>query len=194
VLDVREAIDFEAGHLVGSINIGLGGKYATWCGAVLSHAAPIVVVAEPGQEEEAVMRLGRIGFDNVAGYLDQGTAALVPHPELVRTVDRVTAVALHELLGGANPPAVLDVRTAAERAAGRLADSVWIPLNQLRDRLEEVPRDRTVAIHCEGGYRSAIAASLLAAAGRTHIMDVVGGFKAWAASDLPVEQLTGASA
>ena len=94
LVDVREAADFEGAHLAGAINIGLQGKYATWCGSILSHEQPIVVIAGPGSEEEAVMRLGRIGFDNVAGYLRDGMAALESRPELVRVIARITAPAL----------------------------------------------------------------------------------------------------
>jgi glyoxylase-like metal-dependent hydrolase (beta-lactamase superfamily II)/rhodanese-related sulfurtransferase len=93
VVDVREAADFEGAHLAGSINIGLKGKYATWCGSILSHDRPIVVVADSGSEEEAVMRLGRIGFDNVAGCLRDGMAALESRPELIRVISRITAPA-----------------------------------------------------------------------------------------------------
>jgi glyoxylase-like metal-dependent hydrolase (beta-lactamase superfamily II)/rhodanese-related sulfurtransferase len=195
LLDVRDAADFEGAHLAGSINIGLQGKYATWCGSVLSHKQPIVVIAEPGTEEEAVMRLGRIGFDNVAGYLRDGMAALETRPELVHAIPRITAAALAEQLSEPNPPLVVDVRTEKEWLAGHIAGSVNIPLTHLRERLAEVPQDRPVVVHCEGGYRSAIAASLLAQAGRHNVADLVGGVKAWGASHLPLraESTTGAS-
>jgi hydroxyacylglutathione hydrolase len=186
LVDVRESADFAGAHLAGSINIGLKGKYATWCGSMLNHQAPIVVIAEPGSEEEAVMRLGRIGFDNVAGYLRDGMAALEPHPELVRTIPRITAPALAEQLNVPNPPFVLDVRTEKEWQSGHVAGSHNIPLTHLRERLGEVPADRPVVVHCEGGYRSSIAASVLAAAGRTNVTDLVGGIKAWIASKLPI--------
>jgi rhodanese-related sulfurtransferase len=188
LVDVRESADFAGAHLVGSINIGLKGKYATWCGSMLNHQAPIVVIAEPGSEEEAVMRLGRIGFDNVAGYLRDGMAALEPHPELVRTIPRITAQALAEQLNEPNPPFVLDVRTEKEWQAGHVPGSHNIPLTHLRERLAEVPSDRSVVVHCEGGYRSSIATSVLAAAGRTNVTDLVGGIKAWLASKLPTDR------
>lgn len=188
LVDVRESADFAGAHLVGSINIGLKGKYATWCGSMLNHQAPIVVIAEPGSEEEAVMRLGRIGFDNVAGYLRDGMAALEPHPELVRTIPRITAQALAEQLNEPNPPFVLDVRTEKEWQAGHVPGSHNIPLTHLRERLAEVPSDRPVVVHCEGGYRSSIATSVLAAAGRTNVTDLVGGIKAWLASKLPTDR------
>ncbi len=187
LVDVREAADFEGAHLAGSLNIGLQGKYATWCGSMLSHEQPIVVIAEPGSEEEAVMRLGRIGFDNVAGYLGDGMAALEPHPDLIQVVARITAQALAEQLATANGPFVLDVRAEKEWQAGHIAHSHNISLTHLRERLAEVPANRPVVVHCEGGYRSAIGCSLLASAGRTNVSDLVGGIKAWMASKLPTE-------
>jgi rhodanese-related sulfurtransferase/glyoxylase-like metal-dependent hydrolase (beta-lactamase superfamily II) len=194
LLDVREAIDFEGAHLVGAINIGIQGKYATWCGTVLDHHHPIVVIAEAGTEEEAVMRLGRIGFDNVAGYLAGGMDALRDRPDLVLKIDRITAVALSEQLTTTAAPTVVDVRSEKEWAAGHIAGSVNIPLNHLRDRAAEIAKNRPVVVHCEGGYRSAIAASVLASAGRPDVLDMVGGFKAWAASKLPVQVETTFSA
>ncbi|MGE0606784.1 MAG: rhodanese-like domain-containing protein [Pirellulales bacterium] len=187
LVDVRAAMDYEAAHLAGAINIGLQGKYATWCGSILSHDRPIVVIADPGSEEEAVMRLGRIGFDNVAGFLQDGMAALEHRPDLLAAVPRVTAQALARQMEEPQVPFVLDVRTNQEWLAGHIAGSHNIPLAQLQDRLGEVPLDRPVAVHCEGGYRSAIAASLLTAAGRTNVSDLVGGWKAWNASTLPTE-------
>jgi hydroxyacylglutathione hydrolase len=185
LVDVRDAADFEGAHLHGSLNIGLQGKYATWCGSMLDHQTPIVVIAEPGSETEAVMRLGRIGFDNVAGFLRDGMQALEANPELIGAISRITAPALAEQLTTPSGPLVLDVRTEKEWQAGHIAGSRNIPLTHLREHLAEIPAERTVAVHCEGGYRSAIACSLLAAAGRTNVIDLVGGFKAWVASKLP---------
>jgi hydroxyacylglutathione hydrolase len=187
LLDVRDAVDFEGAHLTGSLNIALRGKYATWCGTLLSHDTPIVVVAEAGAEDEAVMRLGRIGFDNVAGYLQGGMEALRDRPELVRKLERITAVALEEQLRSDPRPVVIDVRSEKEWNAGHIGGSRNLPLNHLRDRLGEIPADQTVVVHCEGGYRSAIAASLLQQAGRQNVLDLVGGLKAWTASKLPAQ-------
>jgi hydroxyacylglutathione hydrolase len=187
ILDVREAIDFEGAHLAGSINVGIQGKYATWCGTVLNHDHPIVVVTDAGKESEAVMRLGRIGFDNVAGYLRDGMDALRQRPDLVAKIDRITAVALSEQLASNAAPTVVDVRSEKEWAGGHIAGTVNIPLNHLHERAGEIERGRPVVVHCEGGYRSAIAASVLANAGRPDVLDLVGGFKAWAASKLPVQ-------
>jgi rhodanese-related sulfurtransferase len=190
ILDVRGGIDFEGGHLRGSLNIALDGKYATWAGSMLSSDRPIVVIAEEGGEEEAVMRLGRIGLDNVAGYLDGGMHALASRDDLVERTERITAPALAEWLAGSRDdiggaPVVVDVRTAAEHAGGHLPGSLNIPLTHLQERIAEIPPGRSVVVHCEGGYRSAIAASLLQHLGRSDARDLVGGFKAWLAAKLP---------
>jgi glyoxylase-like metal-dependent hydrolase (beta-lactamase superfamily II)/rhodanese-related sulfurtransferase len=190
LLDVRDGIDFEGGHLKGSLNIALNGKYATWAGSMLSHDKPIVVIAEEGGEEEAVMRLGRIGFDNVAGYLAGGMSALASRDDLVERTQRITAPALAEWLAGKRPdagpaPIVIDVRSDAEHAGGHIEGSLNIPLTHLDERIGEIPTDRPVAVHCEGGYRSAIAASLLQKLGRDSVHDIVGGYKAWLAAKLP---------
>jgi hydroxyacylglutathione hydrolase len=190
LLDVRDGIDFEGGHLKGSLNIALSGKYATWAGSMLSHDKPIAVIAEEGGEEEAVMRLGRIGFDNVAGYLADGMSALATRDDLVERTERITAPALAEWLTGKRPdagaaPIVVDVRSEAEHAGGHIAGALNIPLTHLDERIGEIPAGRPVAVHCEGGYRSAIAASLLQKLGRRDVHDLVGGYKAWLAAKLP---------
>jgi rhodanese-related sulfurtransferase/glyoxylase-like metal-dependent hydrolase (beta-lactamase superfamily II) len=188
ILDVRDAIDFEGAHLAGSLNIGIQGKYATWSGTMLDRARPIIVVADPGREEEAILRLGRIGFDDVKGYLKGGLDSLNNRPDLIRRIERATAVALSELVRSAAPPLIVDVRSDKEWNAGHIPGSLNVPLNHLRERVGGLPADRLIVVHCEGGYRSAIAASIFAEMGRTRVMDLVGGFKAWAASQLPVEK------
>jgi rhodanese-related sulfurtransferase len=190
ILDVREGIDFEGGHLKGALSIALNGKYATWAGSMLATDRPIVVIAEEGGEEEAVMRLGRIGLDNVAGYLGGGMNALVSRDDLVERTERVTAAALAEWLAGARAemgakPVVIDVRSEVEHAAGHVVGSLNIPLSHIDERLAEIPAGRPLVVHCEGGYRSAIAASLLQKLGRPDVHDLVGGFKAWSAAKLP---------
>lgn len=189
IVDVRAGIDFDGGHLTGALNVGLEGKYATWAGTVLNHDDPIIVIADPGNAEEAVMRLGRIGFDNVAGYLNDGMAALEARPELVQKIERVTPVALSELLDSDSPPLVLDIRSEQERLSnGVIEGSTHIPLNQLEDRIEEVPSDQPLIVHCAGGYRSAIACSLLQKQGFEDVRDLVGGFAGWKSSNLPTAE------
>lgn len=182
VVDVREAVDYEGAHLRNSLNIGLAGKYATWAGTMLDRSRPVAIVAEPGQEQEAAMRLGRIGLDLVAGYLDGGLAALEQRPDLVARTERITAATLAEQLASPQPPLVLDVRTEKEREAGKIHGSLHIPVNHLRERVDEVPANRPVVVHCAGGYRSAIACSVLEQAGRKNMLDLVGGYGAWSAT------------
>jgi glyoxylase-like metal-dependent hydrolase (beta-lactamase superfamily II)/rhodanese-related sulfurtransferase len=189
LLDVRTAADFAGAHLRGSVNIGLDGSFATWAGTVLEPSHPIVVIADPGRENEAATRLGRIGFDNVAGYLAGGMQALEPRPDLVSRTERITAPTLAERLEH-DSPFVLDVRTDGERAQGSIAGSVHVPLPRLPAELDRVPAEREVVVVCGSGYRSSIAASLLERDGRRLVTDMVGGMDAWFASRLA----TGASA
>jgi hydroxyacylglutathione hydrolase len=183
-VDTREPIEFAAGHLAGSTNIGLGGQYATWAGTLLHRDRPIVIVTDPGKEEESALRLGRIGLDHVAGYLEGGPEALVDHPELVVSLPRITAVTLNEVLANSRPPLVLDVRTPKEWQGGRIEGSLNIPLNRLPERIDEVPKDRPIVVGCASGYRSSIGASVLLNRGFREISDLVGGMNAWHASQL----------
>jgi glyoxylase-like metal-dependent hydrolase (beta-lactamase superfamily II)/rhodanese-related sulfurtransferase len=186
LLDARDPTDFAGAHLLGSVNIGLGGQYASWAGTLLDRERPIVIVAGRGREGEAAMRLGRIGFDHVAGYLAGGMEVTELHRDLVRRMPRVTAPALAELLESPDPPVVLDVRAPSEREAGKIPGSMHIPLQHLLERIAEVPHGpRTVVVHCASGYRSSIAASLLERHGVPDVADLVGGMAAWKASNLP---------
>lgn len=179
ILDTRDPVDFETAHLAGSLNVGLGGSYATWCGTILDAGAPVAIVAEPGREQEAAMRLGRIGFDIVGGYLEGGMRALDEHPELVAQTERITAPVLAERLGSPERPLVLDVRTEREWGENHIEGSVNIPLAGLLPRVCELPRDRPIVVHCVGGYRSAIGASVLLRGGFGDVADLVGGLAAW---------------
>jgi rhodanese-related sulfurtransferase len=125
------------------------------------------------------MRLGRIGFDHVAGYLKGGMQALDLRPDLVRRTERMTAATLAELLASAAPPYVLDVRTAREWQEKHIEGSLNIPLHHLEERMHEVPRDRPLIVHCQTGYRSSIAVSLLKRDGVHAVADLVGGIAAW---------------
>ena len=186
VLDVRDPAEYATGHIAGSINIALGGQYATWAGTVLDRTRPIVIVAEPGREQEAALRLGRIGFDHVKGYLKDGMAALAERQDLVWATERVSPWILAEELATEDPPLLLDIRTPREWAAKHLKDSVSLPLGHLQERIEEVSRTRRIAVHCAGGYRSSIAASILNQYGITNLVELAGGLAAWEAAQLPV--------
>ena len=193
LLDVRDPAEFAAAHFAGSINIGLGGQYATWAGTVLSREKPIVIIADPGRENEAATRLGRIGFDQVVGYLQDGLHSLERRPELTKATERVSAAVAAARLATARDaaPLTVDVRAPREREQKRIGGSVAMPLNHLGERLSELPADRPLLVYCAGGYRSSIAASLLQRHGFPQVGEIAGGIAAWEAAQLPVE--TGAS-
>jgi rhodanese-related sulfurtransferase/glyoxylase-like metal-dependent hydrolase (beta-lactamase superfamily II) len=186
VVDVRDPDEFAKAHMVGSINIGLGGQYATWAGTLLDRERPIVLIAQPGRQEEAAMRLGRIGFDHVAGYLKDGIQILETRPDLVDGTGRAAPAMLAAQLTSPNPPLVLDVRTTKEWQSRRIEGSTNIPLNHLGERLEELPRRQKIVVHCAGGYRSSIAASILQQHGFEDLTELAGGIAAWEAAKLPV--------
>ncbi len=182
VLDTREGAKFEAAHLKGSVNVGLGGSYATWCGTILDPEKPIVLIAEPGREVEAATRLGRIAFDTVAGYLAGGMESLSDDPARIDRIERITAGSLTEQLSSSAPPLVVDVRAPSEWEQERIDTAVNVPLSRLSELLETLPRDRQIVVHCASGYRSAIAAGLLERAGFANVTDLVGGLGAWASA------------
>jgi hydroxyacylglutathione hydrolase len=184
LLDTREASEFEGAFMRGALNVGLGGSYATWCGTVLDPARPVVVIAEPGREVEAATRLGRIGFDAIAGYLVGGMQQLQHAPELVERIERITAGSLAEQLASSRPPLPIDVRTAGEWNDSHIDGALNLPLSQLLDRLDAVPSDRSLVVYCAGGYRSAIAVSLLRREGIAPVANLVGGFGAWKSAGL----------
>src|SRR5205823_6074998 len=141
ILDTRDPTEFAAAHLAGSINIGLGGEYATWAGTVLSRDQPIVIIADPGRESEAATRLGRIGFDHVAGYLANGLQSVESRPDLTVSTERVSAPVAAERAAahGDRSPLIVDVRTPLEREGKRIVGSISLPLNHLAERLSELP-------------------------------------------------------
>jgi hydroxyacylglutathione hydrolase len=186
VLDTRDPTDFAASHLSGSINIGLRGQYASWAGTVLSRERPIVIVADPGSEHESAVRLGRIGFDQVVGYLQDGMLSLKLRPEVTATTLRLGADVASERLAAGDPPVLIDVRTPAEYADKHLAGSVSIPLNRLEASIPALARDRPHLVYCAGGYRSSIASSLLERAGIRDVSEIAGGINGWEAGGLPV--------
>lgn len=185
IVDAREPADFAGAHLASALNIGLAGSFATWCGTLLDPGRSIALVVDPGREVEAVTRLGRIGFERIAGYLALGMTALEPRPDLVVRTERISATALAERLGpGGEQPLVLDVRTEPEWGGARIAGSLNVPLNRLPGRIGELPADRQIAVHCQTDYRASIAASLLEHHGFGNVTALVGGMEAWEASRL----------
>jgi glyoxylase-like metal-dependent hydrolase (beta-lactamase superfamily II)/rhodanese-related sulfurtransferase len=186
VLDARDATEFSHGHLRGSYNVGLGGRFAEYAGDVLVASQRIVLVADPGTELEAKNRLGRIGFDNVVGYLDRPLETFVEHPGWVTIGPRLTVDELVERLGALPGLQVVDVRGPGEIAAGKIDGAREIPLPRILDRLAELDPSAATVVYCAGGYRSMIAASVMREAGFADVSDLVGGFAAWEQAGEPV--------
>ena len=187
ILDTREPGEFASVHLKGSVNIGLGGQYATWCGTLLNREHPIVIIAAPGRVQESAVRLGRIGFDHVVGYLRDGLRSLQSRPELTAVTERVSAPFAAEMLSSGEPPVVVDVRAPGEREQKYIAGSVSIPLNHLAENAGKLPKDRPLLVYCAGGYRSSIGASVLQGSGFGRVGEIAGGIAAWETAQLPVK-------
>ena len=181
VLDTRPAAQFAAAHVPGSVHIALSGQYASWAARVLGIDARVVLVGEDDAAlEESRLRLARVGLENVDGALAGGILGWIAAGKTVESIDQISAQELAGFLE-TEPAAwtVLDVRETSERASGAIPGSISIPLPELKARMGEVRRGGTVAVHCKGGYRSAIAASLLQAAGIGQVVNLVGGYDAW---------------
>ncbi len=179
ILDVRSPKEFGMGHLCGSVNIGLSGKFERWAGEILDRETPIILISDPGQEREAITRLARVGLDQIKGFLNHGMHALASTPELIRHTNRMTVTHLQEHLMMADRPHLLDVRGTHEWETRHIDDSRNIPLQHLSTRLSEIPQDHTIVVYCSSGYRSSIAASLLEHHYYDNIVNLVGGFDAW---------------
>jgi len=154
---------------------------------VLNRDHPIVIIADPGREEESATRLGRIGFDHVVGYLKDGLRSLESRPELTARTERVSAQFAADLLSSSAPPLAVDVRAVREREQKCIAGSLSISLNHLQEKFKALPKDRPLLVYCAGGYRSSIAASLLQSHGFTRVSEIAGGMASWEAANLPIQ-------
>jgi rhodanese-related sulfurtransferase len=189
LLDTRDAVDFAAGHLAGAINVPADGRFAETAGMVLRPEQDVVVVAPEGRESEVTVRLARIGFDHVTGYVVDVDVLMVAHFDRVEQASRLTPVQLAELIASPTAddvPVVLDVRNIGELESGHIPGSIHIPLAELARRADDVPAGRPVVVYCAGGWRSSVAASLLRQTGRHDTSDLLGGFAAWQAMREPV--------
>jgi hydroxyacylglutathione hydrolase len=185
VLDVRGAAAFGAGHVPGSVNIALGGQYASWAGTLLPPERSVIVVAEDeGGVGEAVLRLARVGLENVAGYLDGGVAAW---DRAGLPLGRLPQIPVQELKSRADAFQVVDVRRPGEYASGHVPQALSVPLDRLERDLARLDRSRPTAVICAGGYRSSAATSLLRRHGFSELYNVVGGTSAWVAAGFEVE-------
>ncbi len=185
VVDTRDSADFAAAHLRGSINVGLGGRFAEYTGEVVTPGTPIIVVADPGYEHEAKIRLARIGFDAVLGALSEPLAAFIARPDLVERASRLTALELDARRAEVTGLQLIDVRGPGEAASGMIPGALNIQLPQLVHRMGELDPSVPTVVYCAGGYRSSIAASTLRHAGFGDVSDLLGGFGAWANREVP---------
>jgi glyoxylase-like metal-dependent hydrolase (beta-lactamase superfamily II)/rhodanese-related sulfurtransferase len=181
-LDVRDAASFGAGHLPRSINIGLGGEFASWAGSLVQHDARIVLVSDGiPQAEEATLRLARVGLENVTGYLDGGLAAWEREGLAIDSLPQLDVIELRAQLSESPDLQVVDVRRPGEYSSGHLPGAIAMSLQEISSLRDRVDPARPAAVICAGGYRSSIGASILKSAGFTgELYNVIGGTAAWA--------------
>ncbi len=180
VLDTRPAAQYGTGHVPGSLNIGLGGQFASWAGALIPAEKPIVLVTEDEEHvEEARTRLARVGLENVAGYLAGGLLAWHEAGRPLAVTEQISVDELRHRIAQGEAGQLMDVRRPGEWQAGHIPQARHLPLNQLAERAAEIDHDRPVTAICAGGYRSSIATSLLEQRGFARITNVVGGMTAW---------------
>lgn len=186
ILDVRHQDDFAKGHIPRSIFIGLDGSFAPWVGALVADTEqPILLVTPEGREEETVIRLSRVGFDHTLGYLKGGFASWKQASKEYDTVSPISPAGLKELMATEDVK-IFDVRKESEHQSYHLIGAQNAPLDYLNDYLAEFPKDSAFYVHCAGGYRSMIAASILKSRGIHNLVDITGGFKAIEEAGLPV--------
>ena len=179
IVDGRDPEDFANGHLQGSVNVGLNGRYAEFAGSVVPSDVDIVLVVDDGAELEGKNRLARIGFDRVAGYLERPLEVMSNNPDRVVRASRMTAREFEQRKSGIDGLQLVDIRNPGEVADGTIDDALPIPVGQLNDRLDELEPGVPTIVFCAGGYRSSVAASLLRTAGFDDVTDILGGYGAW---------------
>jgi glyoxylase-like metal-dependent hydrolase (beta-lactamase superfamily II)/rhodanese-related sulfurtransferase len=187
ILDTRDAEEFAKGFIPNSINIGLDGNFAMWVGEMIPDLQQkILLVAEEGKEEEAMIRLSRVGYDNTIGFLERGFNSWMYAQKETDQVDRINATDLKSKME--QEVIVFDVRKKSEFDSEHVLGATNIPLNQINSHLAELPKDKPFVLHCAGGYRSMLAASMLKARGWENFVDVRGGFKAIKETEIPVSE------
>ena len=185
VLDTRPASKFLAAHIPGSLHIGLGGQFATWAGALLGVDTMVLLVAEDDEAlKETSVRLARVGLEGLCGYLRGGILAWEQAGLPLR---QIAEISVEEMARRQEAFTVLDVRRPAEWNSGHIGGAIHVPLDQLFKRMSDLPRNKPIAVQCQGGYRSAIGASILNRDHRLQVLNVEGGFSAWTACQLPVQ-------
>ena len=179
IIDLRDGKTYSEGHIKGSININLTGQFASWAGTLIAIGTTVILVADSKKNvEEAVVRLARIGIETVAGYLENGMKGWLEADFPVNLTEVISVDELSAKIQAGEKLQILDVRRPQEYFAGHAPHAINIPLAELKDRVEEIP-NVPLAVICASGYRSSIAISLLVRAGRTNLMNIAGGTKAW---------------
>lgn len=186
VLDTRTGNVFEKGFVKGALHIGLDGMFAVWVGTLIDIKRTVVIVCDNGKEEESVLRLARVGYENVKGFLSGGFDAWKNAGKLVDAVTSVDAVAFAKHV--AEGASVLDVRKISEAEDGHIKKATVIPLAVLTNKMNALNKEEPLYVHCAGGYRSVIAASILKANGFSNIVNVLGGWNAIKKTNVPVEK------
>jgi len=185
LLDTRPATDFYKGYVPQSINIGLKGDFAPWVGSLIADVnQPILLITSPGEEEESVTRLSRVGFDNVLGHLEGGVDEWIKSGKEIDTVDRITVDAFKGALESGGHQ-ILDVRKESEYEGGHVANAENKPLANINDWIRDINPAKHYLIHCAGGYRSMVAASILQARGYRNFSEIEGGYAAISQTEIP---------
>ncbi len=185
MLDLREPQDFAKAHIPNSIFIGLDGSFAPWVGElIIDVKQPIVLLVPEGREEEAITRLSRVGFDNTLGYLKGGIATWKKEGKTIDTVTSISATALEDVYNTCKD-CIFDVRKTTEYSSGHIKGAYNTPLSTINNYLNDYPKDTNFYIHCAGGYRSMIAASILKSRGFHNSIDVKGGYKSILETNIP---------
>ena len=185
VLDTRPPDLFEKGFIAGAMNIGLNGQFAVWAGTLLDINTPLLLLTEKGKEEESVIRLARVGYENIKGYLEGGIEAWKNSGNKMDAVSSITPEEFAKLVNAGNA-AVLDVRRDGEFNNSCVRDAEHFSLDDLRNTFRSLDKKKTYLIHCAGGYRSMIAASILKAQGFTNLVNVYGGFNKIKETNAPI--------
>lgn len=185
MLDTRDASDFANGFIPNSINIGLNGNFAQWVGEMIPDVKQeILLITYPGKEEEAITRLSRVGYDFALGYLKNGFDTWKRSGKTIDTISRINGETYADQYKAQNP-ITIDVRKKSEFDSEHVIGAINVPLNQINQHLATFPKDQPFVVHCAGGYRSMIAASILKQRGWDDFVDVSGGFKEMAETDIP---------
>jgi len=189
VLDTRKPGDFALGHVPNAFFIGIDGSFAPWAGALIPNLQqPIIFITDEGREEEVITRLSRVGYDNTLGYLKGGFEAWREAGKEIATVKSITASEFAEVYKREELN-VLDVRKKSEYEVQYVENAQNLPLNYIRENMDQVAKEKRYHIHCAGGYRSMIAASILKSKGFHNLIDVAGGFKAITKTAIPITAL-----